>query len=132
MNNDLNVEFDFKDSEEIKTLLVEFFTTLKKSPQKISHFISELINEYSNFIFYSQKTLMEIRELDIVKSAMHERFKKYHKICFELEGELEDLQKFARTNKEIKEILMKQKQEVEVKYTDSMTQITFLKDELNV
>lgn len=62
---------------------------------------------------------------------MHERFKKYYKISLELENEIEDLKKFSKTNKEIKEILLKQKQEIEVKYTDSITQITFYKDELN-
>jgi hypothetical protein len=127
-----NIYFDFNSADEIKNLLVQFFTSLKNSPTIITNFIAELINEYSDFIFYTQKTLLEIKELDIVKSAMHERFKKYHKICIELENELDDLQKFAKTNKEIKDILLKQKLEVEVKYTDSMTQITYLKDELNV
>ena len=75
---------------------------------------------------------MEIKEMEIVKNAMHVRFRKYYKICVELENELEDLKKFAKTNKEIKDILLKQKQEIEVKYTDGITQITYLKDELNV
>jgi hypothetical protein len=70
--------------------------------------------------------------MEIVKNAMHERFRKYYKISVELENELEDLKKFAKTNKEIKDILLRQKQEIEVKYTDCMTQITYLKDELNV
>jgi hypothetical protein len=129
-NNDL--DFEFASSDEIKSLLVQFFTSLKNSPQVISNFIAELINEYSDFLFYSQKTLLEIREMDLVKHSMHERFKKYHKICIELENELDDLQKLSKTNKEIKDILLKQKQEVEVKYIDSVTQITHLKDELNV
>jgi hypothetical protein len=132
LNKSDDIDFDFNSSDEIKNLLVQFFTSLKNSPSIITSFIAELISEYSEFIFYTQKTLMEIKELDIVKSAMHERFKKYHKICIELENELDDLQKFAKTNKEIKDILLKQKLEVEVKYTDSMTQITYLKDELNV
>jgi hypothetical protein len=126
------LDFDYASSDEIKSLLVQFFTSLKNSPQVISNFIAELINEYADFLFYSQKTLQEIREMDLVKHSMHERFKKYHKICIELENELDDLQKLSKTNKEIKDILLKQKQEVEVKYVDSVTQITHLKDELNV
>ncbi len=63
---------------------------------------------------------------------MHERFKKYHKICMELEIEADDQKKFAKTNKEIKDILLKQKQEIEVKYNDSLTQIIFYKNDLNV
>ena len=70
--------------------------------------------------------------MEIVKNAMHERFRKYYKICTELENEMSDLKKFAKTNKEIKDILLRQKQEIEVKYTDCNTQITYLKDELNV
>jgi hypothetical protein len=76
--------------------------------------------------------MQEIRELDIVKNAIHERFKKYHKITLELENEIEDLKKFSQTNKEIKDILLKQKYEVDVKYNDSLTQVSFLKDENNV
>jgi hypothetical protein len=131
-NNELNVDFTFNNADEIKTLLVTFFTSLKNSPQIISNFIAEMINEYSEFLYNSQKALYEIKELEIVKNALHERFKKYHKICIEMDNEIEDLKKFSKTNKEIKDILLKQKQEVEVKYTDSKSQITFMKDELNV
>jgi len=113
-------------------MLVTFFTSLRNNPQSISNFIAEIINAYAEFVFYSQKTLLEIKEMEIVKNAMHERFRKYYKISVEIENELEDLKKFAKTNKEIKDILLRQKQEVEVKYTDCITQITYLKDELNV
>jgi hypothetical protein len=83
-------------------------------------------------LYSAHLTLIEIKEIDIVKNAMHERFKKYHKISLELENEIEDLKKFTKTNKEIKDILLNQKHEIEVKYTDSQMQVTYLKDELNV
>ncbi len=83
-------------------------------------------------LYHSNKTVYEIKELEIVKNAIHERFKKYHKISMELENEMEDLKRLSHTNKEIKDILLKQKQEVEVKYNDSLTQISYLKDEENV
>lgn len=50
----------------------------------------------------------------------------------ELENEMEDLKRLSLTNKEIKDILLKQKQEVEVKYNDSLTKISLLKEEENV
>jgi predicted DNA-binding protein YlxM (UPF0122 family) len=111
--------------------LCKFFTS-GLSGSALTMFITELIKYFSEFLFYSHKTIQEIRELDIVKNAIHERFKKYHKISLELENEIEDLKKFSNTNKEIKDILLRQKQDVEVKYTDSLTQVSVLKDEVNV
>lgn len=126
-----NFEFDFSNQEEIKNLLNKFFYS-KFPANLIANFLTELINEYSEFVFFSFKCLNEIKELNVVKTSLHEKFKKYHKISMELEAEVEDLKRFSKTNKEIKDILLKQRQEIEVKYTDSLTQITYLKDESNV
>ncbi len=98
----------------------------------ITTFIHEIIKQYSEILYHANCTIDEIRELEIVKNAINERFKKYHKISMELESEMEDLKRLSQTNKEIKDILLKQKQEVEVKYNDSLTQISLLKDEENV
>jgi hypothetical protein len=111
--------------------LVKFFTA-GLSNNVITGFITEIIKQYSEMLYHSNKTVYEIKELEIVKNAIHERFKKYHKISMELENEMEDLKRLSHTNKEIKDILLKQKQEVEVKYNDSLTQISYLKDEENV
>jgi hypothetical protein len=111
--------------------LCQFFNG-KFSGPIVTNFISELINLFAEFVFYSFQTVNEIKEIDIVKNALQERLKKYKKLILELENEIVDLQKLNNTNKEIKEILLRQRQDVEVKYSDSLTQVSILKDDLNV
>jgi hypothetical protein len=41
---------------------------------------------------------VEIRELEIVKNALNERFRRYHKLSRQLETELSDLKKTLLTN----------------------------------
>ena len=71
-------------------------------------------------------------EVDIVKSAMHERFRKYHKKSMQLESQLEDLINFSKTNRDLKEMLIKQKHEIEIRYFDSLSEISGLRDKLEV
>ena len=50
----------------------------------------------------------------------------------DLEAEIEDLKRFGETNKTIKDILIKQKCDVEIKYNDSISQLIIYKEEINV
>ena len=47
----------------------------------------------------------------------------------EMDLEIQDLNQFAESSKEIKEMLMKQKQEVDIKYNNSLMIITQLNEE---
>jgi len=63
---------------------------------------------------------------------MHERFRKYHKKSMQLESQLEDLINFSKTNREVKEMLTKQKHEIEIRYFDSLSEISAMRDKLEV
>ena len=115
------------------TLTYKFYFYIIEVPaDKLTQFVKELFSNYSKLLFYANKTLKEIMEIDIVKSAMHERFRKNHKKSMQIEAQLEDLINFSKTNKEVKEKLTKQKHEIEIKYFDSLSEISNLRDKLEV
>ncbi len=58
--------------------------------EKLTAFIKEVCLEYSELLYFSFKLTNEIREIDLVKNCLNERFKKLNKICFQLEGELNE------------------------------------------
>ena len=60
---------------------------------KLMSFINEIVSEYSEFLFISNKTLNQIKEIDIVKSAFIERYGKYKKLYLYSEKELNELRK---------------------------------------
>lgn len=63
------------------------------------NFIKEVVNEYSELLYLSNKTLNEIKELVIVKSAFVERFGKYKRLCANNDQELRDLKKVGSISK---------------------------------
>lgn len=97
-----------------------------------NNFISQVLSNYSDIIFVAYNTLKEIRELDMVKYALHFKYKKLRKLNTDLEAEIEDLKRFGETNKTIKDILIRQKCDVEIKYNDSISQLIVYKEEINV
>lgn len=125
------MQFDFSNSDEIKGLLTSYLLG-KFSNNNISNFISKVLSNYSDLMYIAYNTLKEIRELDIVKCALHNKLKKLRKLNSDLEAEIDDLKRFAETNKTIKDILIKQKNEVEIKYNDSVSQIINYKENINV
>lgn len=58
--------------------------------EKLTAFIKEVCLEYSELLFYSFKIVNEIKEIELVKNCLNERFKKLNRICFMLEGELSE------------------------------------------
>jgi len=58
--------------------------------EKLTAFIKEICLEYSELLYFSFKFTHEIREIELVKNCLNERFKKLNKICFQLEGELNE------------------------------------------
>ena len=130
-NYPLYLQFDYSDSDEIKGLLTSYLLG-KFSSANISNFISKVLSNYSDLIFAAYNTLKEIKELDIVKNALHNKLKKLRKLNIDLEAEIDDLKRFAETNKTIKDILIKQKNDVEIKYNDCISQIINYKEQLNV
>ena len=64
-------------------------------------FIREVVCEYSELLFLSNKTLNEIKEIEIVKSAFVERFAKYKKLFTKNENELKDIRRFIQIGNEV-------------------------------
>jgi hypothetical protein len=130
-NYPLYMQFDFSNSDEIKGLLTSYLIG-EFSNTNISNFITKILSNYSDLIFTAYNTLKEIKELDIVKNALHNKLKKLRKINTDLEAEIDDLKRFSETNKIIKDILIKQKNDVEIRYNDCVSQIINYKEEINV
>lgn len=58
--------------------------------EKLTAFIKEVCLEYSELLYLSFKINNELKEVEIVKNCLNERFKKLNKICFQLEAELNE------------------------------------------
>jgi hypothetical protein len=130
-NYPLFVKFDFQNRDEINGLLTSYMMGNFTNNQR-NNFISQVLSNYSDIIYTSYSTLKEIRELDMVKYALHFKYKKLRKLNTDLEAEIDDLKRFGETNKTIKDILIKQKCDVEIKYNDSISQLIIYKEEINV
>lgn len=127
----LYIQFDFSNADEIKGLLTSYLLG-KFTSNQISLFISKIISNYSDLVCTAYNTLKEIKELDIVKYALQNKLKRLRKINTDLGAEINDLKCFSETNKTIKDILIKQKNDVEIKYHDSVSQIINYRQEINV
>ncbi len=64
-------------------------------------FIKEVVCEYSELLYLSNKTLNEIKDLEIVKSAFVERFGKYKKLYSLSDNELREYKKMNFSRSEV-------------------------------
>jgi len=83
-------EFDYNSPDDIKNILNRFLKS-NFSTEKLTNFIKEVCHEYSELLYFSNKSVNEIRELELVKNALSERYKQFHKISISLENELSNL-----------------------------------------
>ena len=127
-NKTINVKFEYETSDKIKELFNEFFTSqLQKSLYQ--KFLSKICESFSDLLYACFLSLKDIKNLEIVKYALYCRYMKCRMKIEEMELEIQDLNQFAESSKEIKEMLMKQKQEVDIKYNNSLMIITQLNEE---
>lgn len=122
------IKFDFSSSEEIRELLDMFFRA-KLSKDHYANFLKCIVEEFSSLLYDSYETIKEAKEMEIVTRAMMIRYNKTMMRVNEITEEINDLSKFAKSSKEIKEMLLKQKSEVEIKYNDALIQISSLLNE---
>lgn len=80
-------EFDFQTSDDIKMYLNKFLKS-NFPVDKLTAFIKELCTGYSELLYSSNRSLMEIKEIEIVKNALNERYKHFEKLSSELENQL--------------------------------------------
>ena len=77
-------EFDFQSEEEIKMYLNKFLKA-NFPVDKLTSFIKEVCAGFGEMLFFSQRVINEIKELDIVKSALNERFRYFSKLAYDYE-----------------------------------------------
>ena len=124
----INVNFEYKKSDNIKDLLSEFFKSgLPKTTYQ--NFLVKICEVFSDLLYSCYLALRDIKNLEIVKHALYCRFMKYRERSAEMEIEIRDMNQFAKSSKEVKEMLLKQKNEVEIKYNNSLMIIAQLNDE---
>lgn len=122
------LSFDFSSKDEIKSLLDLFFRA-KLSKDNYATFLQRIVEEFSGLLYDSFTSLKEIKEIEIVCRSMEIRQMKMRNQIEELSCEVKDLNKFAKSSKEIKEMLLRQKSEVELKYNDALIQIASMTTE---
>lgn len=62
--------------------------------EKLTAFIKEICSEYSDFFYYSTRALNEMKELDILKDALNERYLRFQKLTYQLQDEIAYLSKY--------------------------------------
>ena len=120
-NNDeyINIKFEFKSAEDIKTLL-RYFLKNGLNIEYYNKFLQYLIDEYSELFFNCYDSLNSIKELEIVNIAIDSRYKKTNYLMKEMNFMVAELNNYCETSKNLKETLLKQKNEVEIKYNDCL------------
>lgn len=125
----LNIKFEYKSKEDIINLINKIYIT-NFTGDFIKEFNSELVKNFSSILFYSNEAINDIKEIDYLKDLINKRFEKYYKLNKELEEEVESLRSYNKTNKDIKEILLNQKNELEMKYSSFKGELILQQQEI--
>ena len=121
----LNVKFIYEDADKIKKLLNDFF--ISQLPQTAyQKFLSKICETFSELLFSSFLALNDIKNLEIIVYTLYIRFMKCKIKIEDLQGVIEDLNHFAESSRQIKEMMTKAKNELEFKYTNSVMTISQL------
>ena len=115
----INIKFEFNSAEEIKNLM-RFFLKVGLEENYYIKFRQYLIDEFSELLFNCNSCLQCLKELEICNKIQSIRFSKNLYIIKQMTNEVSNLRSFNESNKKTKEKLLKQKNELEVKYNDSL------------
>ena len=120
-NNDkyINIKFEFKSPKDIKTLFT-YFIKNGLDQESYNKFVHYLIDEYSELFFNCYDSLDSIKELEIVNIAIDSRYKRTNYLMKEMNLMVTELNNYVETSKNLKETLLKQKNDVEIKYNDCL------------
>ena len=119
----INIKFEYNSPEEIKNL-IRHFLKIGLSENYYSQFKSYLIDEFSELLFTSHKSLECIKELEICNKIQGIRFNKNIYLIKQMTNEMNNLKKIKETNKQTNIKLTQQKNEIEIKYNDSLLLIS--------
>ena len=121
----LNVKFIYEDADKIKKLLNDFF--ISQLPQTTyQKFLTKICETFSDLLFSSFLALNDIKNLEIIVYTLYIRYMKCKIKIEDLQGVIEDLNHFAESSRQIKEMMTKAKNELEFKYTNSVMTISQL------
>ena len=130
-NNDkyINIKFEFKSPKDIKTLFT-YFIKNGLDQENYNKFVHYLIDEYSELFFNCYDSLDSIKELEIVNIAIDSRYKRTNYLMKEMNLMMNELNNYCETSKNLKETLLKQKNDVEIKYNDCLMMNSYLNQEV--
>lgn len=115
----INIKFEFNSAEEIKNLM-RFFLKVGLEENYYIKFRQYLIDEFSELLFNCNSCLKCLKDLEICNKIQGIRFSKNLYIIKQMTNEISNLRSFNESNKKTKDKLLKQKNELEVKYNDSL------------
>ena len=121
----LNVKFEYQTPNKIKDVINEFFNCQLPQPC-IQNFVQKISETFCELLFSAFLALNDIKNLQIIIYSLYGRYMKYKLKIEDLQSVIDDLTHFADSNKQIKEMLTKTKNELELKYTNSLMTISQL------
>ena len=125
----INIKFEYNSPEEIKNL-IRHFLKIGLSENYYSQFKSYLIDEFSELLYNSHKSLECIKELEICNKIQGIRFNKNIYLIKQMTNEINNLKKLKETNKIENNKLLQQRNELEIKYNDSLLMISSVNKKL--
>ena len=130
-NNDeyINIKFEFKSAGDIKNLL-KYFLKNGLEEKYYNKFWQYLIDEFCELFFNCYESLNSIKELEIVNIAIDSRYKRTNYLMKEMNLMMNELNNYCETSKNLKETLLKQKNDVEIKYNDCLMMNSYLNQEV--
>ena len=121
----LNIKFEYNNPNKIKDIINEFFLCQLPQPN-YQNFIQKICETFCDLLYSSFLALNDIKNLQIITFSLYGKYIKLKLKNEELISVIEDLNHFADSNRQIKEMLTKSKNELEFKYTNSMMTISQL------
>ena len=130
-NNDkyINIKFEFKSSKDIKTLFT-YFLKNGLGQEYYNKFMNYLMDEFSELFFNCYESLNSIKELEIVNIAIDSRYKRTNYLMKEMNLMVTELNNYCESSKNLKETLLKQKNDVEIKYNDCLMRNSSLSQQI--
>jgi hypothetical protein len=125
----INIKFEYHSAEEIKNL-IRHFLKVGLSEHYYTQFKSYLIDEFSELLYNSHKSLECIKELEICNKIQGIRFNKNIYLIKQMTNEINNLKKLKETNKIENNKLLQQRNELEIKYNDSLLMISSVNKKL--
>lgn len=118
-NEKISINFAFSSSEEIKKLF-SLFLKEKLDKKYYNGFLQNLIDQFCDLFYNCYQSINAIKELEITNHALDVRYKKNFYLLQNLQYEYENLKDYVNSYKLVKEKLLKEKNEIEVKYNNTL------------